>query len=107
MSTEYEKELEVRNELLASLLSKRNPGETVFMVDIKPDHVFSCNNVGTLSLKRIFYASLNEAFIAYASDQWADKFTPGCGDEFANKSKEHIDIYEYNIISGVKTKVFG
>ena len=109
MSSEYEKELEVRNEVLASLLTKQNPGEIVYMVDVKPNCTYSGNGSSSIMVqeRRCFYLSLNEAFLAYSPDKWADKFENGTADKKIEETKALIDIYEYNIRTGAKTKVFG
>ena len=108
--TDYEKELEVRNEILASLLAKQNPGETVYMIEPKPDRVFAHPNTGLGSASetlRFFYMSLNEAFIAYANKCLTDPITNGVSGEVITRIKGLIDIYEYNIRTESKIKVFG
>jgi hypothetical protein len=108
MSTEYEKELEIRNEVLASLLTKQNPGETVYIVDPKPEIVFGGYNVVMSEPQlRVFYSSLNEAFLAYTRYSNNDKITQGVWEDIMKNAVRLIDIYEYNIRTGAKTKVFG
>lgn len=109
MTSEYEKELEARNEVLASLLSKQNPGENVYIVDPKPDMVFgnSHNVIMNDSMVRVFYTSLNEAFVAYSKNTYTNKIVQGTWEDIIKNTQRLIDIYEYNIRTGVKTKVFG
>ena len=108
MTTDYEKELEIRNEILTSLLAKQHPGEIVYMIEPKPNRVFSrANGINGIGSIKFFYVALNEAFIEYANVCLSDPISIGFGEEVIMKIRGLIDIYEYNIRTGSKTKVFG
>lgn len=108
MTSDYEKELELRNEVLASLLTKQIPGEVMYIVDPKPDIVLS--NGGSYikgETARLFYATLAEALISWSREKFTSPYRNGTYIEELEATRQFMDIYEYNIRTGVKTKVFG
>jgi hypothetical protein len=108
MTSEYEKELEVRNEVLASLLTKQVPGEVMYIVDPKPEMVLSNGNGYVQGQScRLFYATLAEAIISWGRDKYTTPYITGTYKDELDAVKKYMDVYEYNIRTGTKTKVFG
>jgi len=109
--SDYVKALEARNEELESLLSTQNPREIMYVVEPKPGVVYVNSShmtiMDTRGNIRVFYNSLHEVLTAYGPDKYADKLESGCIENYLDATRQQINVYEYNIKTGAKIKVFG
>lgn len=108
MKDEYIKALEDRIEELTSLLSYQSHREVMYLVEPKPEIRFTNNSSVTGSkMFGVFYATMGEAIIAYGNCIYQDPIVTSTAEEQIEIVKERITIYEYNIKTGAKNKVFG